>query len=181
MQRTQTRAPYNAVGRALAIAGRRANGGGIDTYAAPGAPTPQDTTPIAGPVIGSTGGREDALPVSVAAGSYVIPADVVAACGDGNTLAGMKLLEGHFGGTSTSGRSRTPAAAMMAAGGVSGAPGQAVPILISDGEYVVTPEQVAMIGGGDLDQGHRALDAFVRSKRAETVAKLKSLPGPAKG
>jgi hypothetical protein len=143
-----------AVGQALSIARRYAQGGTVE-----------------GPILGPTGGREDAIPISVASGSYVVPADVVAACGDGNTLAGMKTLERMMGGSV---RSSGVAGAPMASGG-------AVPIRISDGEYVVSPEQVAQIGGGDMAQGHRALDAFVRRSRAEHVKKLKSLPGPVKG
>ena len=45
-------------------------------------------------LLASTGsGRKDILPRDVEPGSYVIPADVVAALGDGNTLAGGKVLD----------------------------------------------------------------------------------------
>jgi hypothetical protein len=48
---------------------------------------------VTGGVRGKTGGRADALPVDVPAGAYVIPADVVAAFGEGNTEAGMHALD----------------------------------------------------------------------------------------
>jgi hypothetical protein len=64
----------------------------------------------------------------------------------------------------------------MADGGV---PERAVPIRISDGEYVISPAKVAEIGNGDIDVGHKALDKFVMQLREQNIKKLQSLPGPA--
>ena len=124
--------------------------------------------PVAGPVKGPTGGRADALPISVKSGCYVIPSDVVSGLpGAGNnTEAGMKLLEQMFG---------TPAPEARAAGGAI----PDVPILISHGEFVISPEQVAKVGNGSMEHGHRVLDAFVKKMRAENIKHLRSLPGPA--
>lgn len=138
-----------AVKSALGTARKYASGGAV----------------LAGPVIGDTGGREDALPVDVGHGSYVIPSDIVASLGENNTLAGMKKLEQAFS---------KPMAQPKAAGGE-------VPILISDGEFVVSPEQVAKLGGGNMEKGHKVLDALVGKLRQEHIKTLKSLPGPAKG
>jgi hypothetical protein len=138
--------PPSMLNRALDVARKFANGG-----------------VVTGAVVGETGGREDAKPVDVAAGSYVIPADCVSAAGQGNTLSGMEYLKEVFGEPTT-----------RAAGG-------AVGILISDGEYVLTPEQVEKIGGGDMKKGHQILDQLVRKLRAQHIDTLKSLPGPAKG
>ena len=132
------------VSRALEVARRYATGGRV----------------LVGPVVGNTGGRTDALPVDVAAGSFVIPADCVAHLGEGNNANGQLKLEKSFGK-----RSR-------AQGGV-------VPIKISDGEFVISPEAVAKVGGGDIDAGHRALDALVRRIRADHIKTLQTLPGPA--
>lgn len=124
---------------------------------------------VIGPVMGTTGGRTDAKPVSVPANAYVIPADVVSAVpgAEGNTLAGMEKLKQIFGSGN----------AGYAAGGTTHKP---VPILISDGEYVVPPEVVAMHGGGDVKQGHRILDAFVKKLRSANIKKLQKLPAPAR-
>jgi hypothetical protein len=111
---------------------------------------------ITGAVRGPTGGREDALPVSVPAGSYVVPADVVAAIGGGNSEAGLTHLEKQFG------------RARRANGG------RAVPILISDGEFVISPEGVERAGG------HDRLDQLVTQTRNAYAQKLASLPGPNK-
>jgi len=136
-----------ALGRSMQIARGYASGGRVH----------------AGPVIGETGGREDALPIDVGANSYVIPADVVSALGEGNTIAGMRKLEKQFG----------TSVPRKASGGT-------IPILISDGEFVLAPEQVAKVGRGDMAQGHRALDAFVKKIRAEHIATLSKLPPPSK-
>lgn len=116
-----------------------------------------------GGVRGKTGGRADKLPVDVPAGAYVIPADVVAALGDGNTEAGMARLDRQF-----------PAARGYAAGGRA----EPVPIQISDGEFVVSPAAVAALGGGDEGYGHEVLDEFVTQTRAAYADHLQNLPGP---
>jgi hypothetical protein len=55
-----------------------------------------------------------------------------------------------------------------------------VPIVAAGGEYVLSPKEVMMAGGGHLETGHRVLDAFVKRMRAETVRTLINLPGPKK-
>lgn len=108
---------------------------------------------VTGGIRGKTGGREDALPVDVPAGAYVIPSDVVAALGGGNTEAGMHFLEKRYG------RARR-------------ANGGAVPILISDGEYVLSPDAVERAGGNDR------LDEMVTRTRNAYARHLAELPGP---
>ncbi len=49
-----------------------------------------------GPLTGATGGRADKIPTTVPNGSHIIPADVVSALGEGNSGAGMALLEKRF-------------------------------------------------------------------------------------
>lgn len=51
-------------------------------------------SPTAGGIIASeVPGRTDHIPTSVAADSFIIPADVVSGVGEGNTLAGARLLQ----------------------------------------------------------------------------------------
>jgi hypothetical protein len=127
---------------------------------------PAEAPHVAGPVHGPGGGRADDVNMKVKSGSYVIPADCVSGLqgAGGNTNAGMAQLERMFG---------PPDPAALASGGD-------VPIKISDGEFVVSPDQVAKIGGGDLEHGHRVLDAFVKRCRAEHIKTLSKLPGPAR-
>lgn len=60
--------------------------------------------------------------------------------------------------------------------GALGAP--PVPIMAAGGEFVVHPEQVTSIGGGDIDRGHEILDAFVKRVRGATIKTMSKLPGP---
>jgi hypothetical protein len=137
-----------------------------------------------GPIHSAVAGRTDHLPMHVASGSYVIPADIISAMGEGNTMAGFKHMRTIFGGIPYTGQEEP----YGVEGGPYGEPlpGKAeggvatVPIVAAGGEYVITPEQVMHAGGGDLDTGHRVLDEFVKRMRAETVNTLKNLPGPKK-
>ena len=61
------------------------------------------------------------------------------------------------------------------AGGV-----EATPIMASSGEFVIPPDEVKRRGGGNLNKGHKLLDAWVKSQRAQHVKTLQNLPGPAK-
>ena len=46
----------------------------------------------------AVGGRTDHLPMHVREGSYVLPADIVSALGEGNTMAGSKVVDHMFAG-----------------------------------------------------------------------------------
>lgn len=49
-----------------------------------------------GPIHSSVAGRTDHLPMNVASGSYVIPADIISAMGEGNSMAGFKVAKSIF-------------------------------------------------------------------------------------
>lgn len=51
-----------------------------------------------GPIHSPVAGRTDHLPMHVPSGSYVLPSDIVSAGGEGNTIAGFKVLRRTFGG-----------------------------------------------------------------------------------
>jgi hypothetical protein len=57
---------------------------------------------------------------------------------------------------------------------------RATPIMASDGEFVIPPDEVKRRGGGSLNKGHKILDAWIKSQRDEHIKTLKNLPGPAK-
>lgn len=109
-------------------------------------------------------GRTDDLEISVPGESFVIPADIVSAIGQGNTAAGFKVLEQMF--------PEKP---------VQRASGGDVPIVAAGGEFVVHPEHVKRVGGGNVKKGHKALEDMVKAIRAKTIKALKKLPGPARG
>lgn len=114
-----------------------------------------------GPIHSNVAGRTDHLPVNVPSGSYVIPADIISAMGEGNTMAGFRIANDIFG--------------MQEKGDE--AP---VEVVLAGGEYVISPFHVTRIGGGDIDRGHTTLDDFVKKYRSQTVETLKKLPGPKK-
>ena len=118
----------------------------------------------------STAGRTDRLPVSVENDSYIVPADIVSGLGQGNSLAGARILDELLG------QHEVPSKAV---GGNVHGKGK-VPIIVAGGEYVVHPEAVKRLGRGDLKAGHRALDRMVANVRSHTIKKLKKLPKPHK-
>lgn len=138
-----------AVAAALSTArASRADGGDVDKI-------------HVGPIHSPVAGRTDHLPINVPSGCYVIPADIISAMGEGNTMAGFKVANRIFGSQE-----------------IGDDPG--VEIVAAGGEYVISPHNVSRIGGGDIDRGHKTLDEFVVQYRQKTVATLKSLPGPKK-
>lgn len=175
-----------AVAAALSTARKtRASGGKVHT----------------GAIHSAVAGRTDHLPMHVPSGAYVIPADIISAMGEGNSLAGFKVAKSIFG---------TPFYSAKKAGagapyGQSGAPygvegdqpyteselpydmqaphkargGEAtVPIVAAGGEYVIHPDDVTRLGKGSLDDGHKILDEFVKQFREKTIKTLEKLPGP---
>ena len=136
-----------------------------------------------GPIHSPVAGRTDHLPVHVPSGAYVIPADIISAMGEGNTMAGFKVANTIF--SKIPGMQGMPGADAQlglpekrAMGGATH--GSPVPVVVAGGEYVISPEDVEHMGEGDLDAGHRVLDAFVVKMRKKTVDTLKNLPGPKK-
>ena len=137
---------------------------------------PEPITPIGGATKLHTGaikapvaGRTDHLPMHVPSGSYVIPADIISAIGEGNTAHGFDIIDYMV-------KQR------MASGGHVDANQTAEPVAIvaAGGEYVIPPDAVKGFGNGDMDAGHKALDEWVKAERANTIKTLKSLPGPKK-
>jgi hypothetical protein len=129
-----------------------------------------------GPIHSAVAGRTDHLPMSVPGGSYVIPADIISAMGEGNTMAGFKAAKDIFSLKGIYGQRGLPygvSTPHKEAGG-------GVPIVAAGGEYVISPEEVAEIGGGSLDDGHKILDHFVKKVRKKTIDTLKKLPGPSR-
>lgn len=143
----------------------RASGGGIGNQR------------LTGALYGSTGGRADKIPGMARAGSHVIPADIVSHMGQGNSNAGLRTLEKMFttGPYGMSLRGSANARKLASGGGVE----SDIPVMLSDGEYVVDPEVVTAIGNGDLSAGHDALDQWIMHERQNAIRTLSSLPPPA--
>lgn len=166
-----------AVAIALETARRakRAKGGGIGDI--PTAPGPRHV----GPIISSVPGRTDSHNIQVPSGSYILPSEHVASLGEGNTLAGMKILDQMFKGPRAKQPFKFKPSRKRKIGMANGGEiGQDVPIMAAGGEYSVPPEAVAELGGGDIEKGHRILDKWVMDRRKAHISTLKKLPKPAK-
>jgi len=155
-----------------------------------------------GPIHSPVAGRTDHLPMHVKSGSYVIPADIIGAMGEGNTMAGFKVARRMFSSNPYFQKSMSPYGSSSpiynsdekpygarAAGG--GTPGighngapqddeddDLVPIVAAGGEYVISPQDVTRLGEDDIDDGHKTLDSFVTKYRKKTIKVLQNLPGP---
>ena len=177
--------------------------GNIPPIPKPPMPLGGKTTKVhVGPIHSAVAGRTDHLPMHVPSGAYVIPADIISAMGEGNTNAGFKVAKSIFSqpfyGTQGAGKGMPYKQGAMPYGGHKGMPygasaapygqpmpGKAtggstgeVPIVAAGGEYVIHPDDVARLGHGSLDDGHRILDEFVKGFRSKTIKTLKNLPGP---
>lgn len=138
----------------------------------------------------SVPGRTDKLNSLVPAGAYVIPADVVSGLGEGNTMAGSNVLDKMFHTdpygiqsqhmSSGVGIPHAPAAFKEPKAKGGPATGGQVPIIAAGGEYLVHPNAVKKLGGGDIKRGHKILDHFVVHARNKTANEMKRLPPPKK-
>jgi hypothetical protein len=171
-----------ANGGALARAG-----GGFSMQKAPSLSTSwqtrsEDRRLHVGPVLSNVPGRTDNHRVRIPSGGYVLPAAHVSSMGDGNTLAGMSLLSGMFGGGARIAHGPGVPKPRMRGLADGGAPeqdyGHPVDVDISGGEFVVSPEAI-IHRWGDLDTGHKALDKWVMDTRKKEIATQKKLPPPA--
>jgi hypothetical protein len=151
-----------------------------------------------GPIHSSVAGRTDHLPVATPSGSFVLPADIVSGMGDGNTMAGFKVIKRMFAGnpysqangpyphnkgastkgTSPYGLGSGPYGAELSGSRAKGGKTSEVPVVVAGGEFTLTPDEVLMAGDGDLERGHRVLDDFIVRYRKKLIKTLSKLPGP---
>lgn len=140
----------------------------------------------------SVPGRTDKLPITVGGGSYVLPADHVAALGQGNSNAGANIVSkmfksGPYGSAPTALKgtgARVPhlnlsAKAPKLARGGHESHGKPTPIIAAGGEIVLSPEQIIK-RFGNLEKGHKALDNWINTTRKKHIKTLRGLKPPKK-
>lgn len=153
------------VDAALSIA-RRAAGGMAPRMPSLGRQQPMqplDERPY-GFTVGQGGGRTDSNDISVAPGSYVLPADIISGLGEGNSLAGAKVWDTMLNSmpwgiqpVKLHGKSGAPSAPHDASlmqgitgGGqpqfADGGETSEVPIRSADGETILSDEDVLRVG-----------------------------------
>jgi len=172
----------SALSKAMTAVKKYASGGHIPHYG--------------GMIKSAIPGRTDKIPLNVPAGSYILPADIPSALGEGNTEAGGQILSkmfkmGVYGSGSTGGIKtakmgrhgfdwmKTPRKPHFAEGGEAEGEDH-VPVIAAGGEMVVPPHVVQEVGHGDISAGHRVLDQFVLSTRKRHIDTLKKLAPPKK-
>lgn len=189
-----------------AKAKKMACGGRVPGYAGggmPGAvPMAMPGAPVAhgGLLNSAVPGRTDKLKLGVKPNSYVVPADVVSALGQGNSIAGANVLgkmfkTGPYGVAAPKlAMPKTPGSPRrrFADGGMpmpdemempGDGPeetGEPVDIMAAGGEFIVPADAVAMLGNGDAQAGQSILDSFVTQVRAKAIKTMRKLPGPKK-
>jgi hypothetical protein len=106
---------------------------------------------------GGAGGQSDTRPANLHKDDYVMDATTVSLVGDGNSENGAHRIEqeaedrvNHF---AKSGFVRNPETS------------ETVRALLSDGEKVISREQVRAFGGGSIKKGHKELDNFRKNIR----------------
>lgn len=177
----------------------RAGGGGISTsppfWERNEARMLNDKPHFGGLFHSDVAGRTDRLPHAVPADSFVVPADVVSSLGQGNTLAGSKLLDGIIGTGPYGTKLPHPHALTMphvsmahrADGGDTGVSH----VMVAGGEYLVPRDRVEAIGTRmrhhgkskartDLAAGHEALRGLVERVRKHQKKFLATAPSPKK-
>jgi hypothetical protein len=115
--------------------------------------------------------------------------------GQGNTMAGFAHLNKMFGNSGPYGIGKNmpiargmgapkapalPKLGLSQGGGRGDGAGTPVDIMAAGGEYVIPPEIVKRIGGGDIKHGHNILDAWVMKRRKHEIKTQQKLPPPAK-
>lgn len=127
-----------------------------------------------GPIVGNRPGRTDVHPMKVPDGAYVLSADVVSHLGQNNTDAGLKVAQHLFGEGGEFDKREN-----RRSGGKTLGSGKPVDCVTAGGEFVIPPSVVASIGHGNMDLGHRILDAWSMNIRKDHIKTLASLPPPA--
>lgn len=128
-------------------------------------------------------GRTDKIPMRVRPGSYVLPADIPSALGEGNSKAGAEILKkmfthGAYGLPPPHIHNREFRYPHMMRHKAEGGKTDHVPIVAAGGEFVVHPDVVEHLGNGSMTKGHKMLDQFVLHTRREHIKTLRKLKPP---
>lgn len=135
-------------------------------------------------------GRTDQLKVSPLSGSFVVPADVVSGLGEGNSLAGARILQEEFqtgpygvplpkiAGRTSAPRAPAPPPQEHAKGGATQQGPVRVPILGAGGEFILGPHHLIR-KFGSVERAHKILDKWVVHERKKIIKTMSKLPGPA--
>ncbi len=146
-------------------------------------------------------GRTDTLPITTKGGAFVLPADHLAALGQGNNAAGAAKVSDMFklgpdgtflGHLAHPGRPIMPKLPTMSMprgmSGIStktskfglqrgGDTGKPTDIVAAHGEFIVPPEAI-IAKYGNLERGHKIMTGWVLNTRKKHIRTLRSLKPP---
>ena len=101
--------------------------------------------------------------------SFILPADVVAAMGNGSSQAGLQALRNNMGPEVQMIRGDGDGMSDSIPANIAGTQ----PALISDGEAYVPPGVVRAMGGGDMSKGAKNLYAMMDEARKQAYGRTK--------
>jgi hypothetical protein len=146
-----------------------------------------------GYVDGNASGVKDNVRADLPEGSYVLDATTVSLLGDGNSKAGAKKVDEFLNNKRMEGRSSTDTLVVpsikearmkkqLASGGeLAKVAGRIVPAKISNGEYVLSPEDVLLFSrGGSLAEGAKMLDQMRERLKVQKGVKRGGILPPTK-
>lgn len=122
-------------------------------------------------------GQADDVSTHLPEGSYVIDAHSVSALGDGSTNAGIKVLKEFERQVLEKYLTHEE---YQEALHEKGTPSKAIPALVSDGEYLIRPLVVTLLGHLHNSQGAHYLKMMVRNLRIHKRSNGINLPPKAK-
>ena len=120
-------------------------------------------------VIAKGGVVRAAKGMSMEDNSFILPADVVAAMGNGSSQAGLQALRNNMGPEVQMIRGDGDGMSDSIPANIAGTQ----PALISDGEAYVPPGVVRAMGGGDMSKGAKNLYAVMDEARKQAYGRTK--------
>jgi len=120
-------------------------------------------------VIAKGGVVRAAKGMSMEDNSFILPADVVAAMGNGSSQAGLQALRNNMGPGVQMIRGDGDGMSDSIPANIAGTQ----PALISDGEAYVPPGVVRAMGGGDMSKGAKNLYAMMDEARKQAYGRTK--------
>jgi 1-aminocyclopropane-1-carboxylate deaminase/D-cysteine desulfhydrase-like pyridoxal-dependent ACC family enzyme len=120
-------------------------------------------------VIAKGGVVRAAKGMSMEDNSFILPADVVAAMGNGSSQAGLQALRNNMGPGVQMIRGDGDGMSDSIPANIAGTQ----PALISDGEAYVPPGVVRAMGGGDMSKGAKNLYAVMDEARKQAYGRTK--------
>ena len=122
-------------------------------------------------VIAKGGVVRAAKGMSMEDNSFILPADVVAAMGNGSSQAGLQALRNNMGPEVQMIRGDGDGMSDSIPANIAGTQ----PALISDGEAYVPPGVVQAMGGGDMSKGAKNLYAVMDEARKQAYGRTKQV------